>query len=263
MFRPMTLAALSLLLTVSACKKNDDTGEPRDFVPPPSESDSGDSKPAPKIPTEMRFKAFIAWDAANQEIVAPIIDGVDNYRSALIFELFEDGIQSDYCTVSIAIQGLTLSPDAKGEGYAWGVDIPSGRADEMQEDCSSQGWDLDEFYEGTRPEDWLEHAWSLRFYAPLSADLEDWLTPDTPTADFDINEFTGGAVTTVSGAYTPSEQDSNYWYGWPMSLDREVDFDAERLNANENMLDVSGDMAQGYYVLDQNVYWILDGDSGT
>ena len=160
--------------------------------------------------------------------------------------------ESTFCEVVIDLEGMELAPDAKNEGFAWGVDIPSGPKDGY-EDCTDKGFDVEDFPQDWKIEDWANYGWNLRFYSGLSADLADWLTPDTPSTEFDINYYTGGSWSS-DDAGRNTDADSNYWYGYAMDDLRNVDFDT-RLDARYSMLDLNGDMVQGYYVFDQNVYW--------
>ncbi len=257
-FLPLAIGAMALFLSPSGCKKNNDKGTTSTGTAPlpPTDSTGSYRPPALKIVNEVRFRAFVAWDPVLGEIVSPVIDGNADFISAYIITLYEDGWiasdESSFCEVVVNMEGYGLSPNAKGEGFAWGVDLPSGPKDGY-EDCTQKGFDVTDFPDTWRVEQWAEYQWSLRFYSALSPDLEDWLTPATPTADFDINQFTGGGWSS-DDAGRDTDADSNYWYGYAMDDQHNVDFDT-RLDARYSMLNPTGDMVLGYFVFDQNVYW--------
>ena len=256
--RVFPLLALTLLATLSACKKDDDTGSPPSgtFIETNRDS-SANLVPDYRIPAEVRILGFIAWDTSLQEIVPPILEGQDGFLSGYEIRLYEDGIDSPYCRVTIDLAGMTMSETAKGEGYAWGLDIPEGVKPGSFETCTNEGWDIEQFPEGYTPEELLTYDWHIRFYAPLSTELEDWLTPDNPSPDFDINHYTGGDWWSDTAPMS-TDADSNYFYGWPMAAGGEVDRDnTDPLDARYTMVDQAGDMAQGYFVFDQRVYWNL------
>ncbi len=258
-FLPLTLGALALLLSPVGCKKSNDkdgTSTGSTVVPPTNKDSSVYRPPQLKIVNEVRFRAFVAWDPVLGEVVSPIIDGSDTFISAFIITLYEDGwIASDdssFCEVVINLEGTQLDPAAKGEGFAWGMNLPAGPK-EGYEDCTTKGFDVVDFPDTWKVEQWNEFQYTFRFYSALTPDLADWLTPATPTADFDINQVTGGDWSS-DDAGRETDADSNYWYGYAMDDLHNVDFDT-RLDARYSMLNQTGDMVLGYYVFDQNVYW--------
>ncbi len=250
-----TLPWLVALLAVG-CKKKDDSDDGFPFLPPPgtTDSDSGAYAPPPKVFTEVRLIGFIAWDPSVPEIRPYTYQG-DGRTSRLEIRLYEGpGPDTDFCIVGIDLAGYTASDIAKTEGFAWGVDIPAGDKPWF-ETCTDDGWDVDQFSEDRGIDHWANADYHLRFYAPLSAELQDWLTPDNPPPDFEINHYTGGDFWTDGGGIS-TDADSNYWYGFELDDNWNVDPDTSTpLDQRYTMLDANGDMVRGYFVFDQRVYW--------
>lgn len=211
----------------------------------------------PKLVDEVRFRAFIAWDAMSQQVVSPVIDGSDGYISSYRIDIYEEGWsdnnENSFCKVSIDLEGYLESLDALGEGYVWGIDIPQGDV-VAYETCTDKGWAPEAFLDGSPLNDWGQYEYKLRLGGVMSGELIDWLTPDTPPTDFDIDEYVAGNWTTDAGLST--DEDSNFWYGYAMDMEYNVDFDT-RLKSYE-MTDGTGALKTGYYVFDQRVYWSFD-----
>lgn len=248
---------LAFALAVSGCKKDDEpTGTTFNGTIETHKDSTANQVPDLKLVHQVRYRAYVAWDPVLGEIVSPVIDGNSDYISAFITQLSIDGPPGDdtsvYCEVVFDLQGMTLAPNAKTEGFPWGLDIPAGAKDGY-ENCTDRGFDVDAFADGWKIEDWAAYSYSLRFYAPLTPALEDWLTPDTPPTDFDINHYTGGDWWS-DDANLSTDAESNYWYGYAMDGLHNVDFDT-RLDQRYGMLDINGDMNLGYYVFDQTVFW--------
>ncbi len=248
-----TLTTAALLLATSGCKKDEEPEVIYITNNGTTDTDTGGFVPPPKVYTEMRMIGFVAWDADAGQIVPYTYQG-DSRSSRLEIRLYEDGLDSDFCIVGIEMNGLTLAPEAKNEGYAWGVDIPAGVDKPWFETCTDAGWDTDQFPDDRKMEDWASYDYHLRFYTALDAELTDWLTPDN-TATFDINRYTGGYFYTDDGGIN-TDVNSNYWYGYEMDTNFNVDPDVSvPLDQRYTMLDANGDMVRGYFVFDQRVFW--------
>lgn len=247
-----TLALSLFLVGTTGCGKDE---EPEVIYVTRTASDTTDTyvPPPPKVFTEMRMIGFVAWDPTSGEIQPYSYQG-GSRSSRLEIRLYEDGIDSDFCTVFIYMDGMTESPTAKTEGYAWGVDIPSGTDKSWAESCTEAGWDVDQFPEGRGIEDWAGYDYHLRFYTGMDQDLIDWLTPDN-TATFEINHYTGGYFFTDTGGIS-TDENNNYWYGYELDGNWDVDPSVSApLDQRYTMLDVNGDMVRGYFVFDQRVFW--------
>lgn len=252
---------IAMSMGVAGCQPEDgdsllpQVGSPA--VPDEETADTGYYVYDPKLVEEVRFRAFIAWDAMSQQVVSPIIDGSDGYISSYRIDIYEagwsDNNEDSFCKVSIDLEGYLESLDATAEGYVWGVDIPQGDL-VAYETCTDKGWAPEAFLDGSPLNDWGQYEYKLRLGGVLSGELVDWLTPDTPPTDFDIDEYVAGNWITDAGLST--DEDSNFWYAYPMDLERNVDFDT-RLKSYE-MTDGTGALKTGYYVFDQRVYWSFD-----
>ena len=250
---------------LSGCGPEETETEPPPFGQQPvvddETADTGYYVYDPKLVDEVRFRAFIAWDAMSQQVVSPVIDGSDGYISSYRIDIYEEGWsdnnENSFCKVSIDLEGYLESLDALGEGYVWGIDIPQGDV-VAYETCTDKGWAPEAFLDGSPLNDWGQYEYKLRLGGVMSGELIDWLTPDTPPTDFDIDEYVAGNWTTDAGLTT--DEDSNFWYGYAMDMEYNVDFDT-RLKSYE-MTDGTGALKTGYYVFDQRVYWSFDNSTG-
>lgn len=236
---------------------------PRESITDPSDdgasdsSDTGlvdtDTDPVLKTVDEVRFRAFVAWDADLQQIVDPIVDG-GTFISAYVITLYQTGWDADddttFCTVVVDLGDYTMIESAVTEGYLWGVDLPQGVGG-IAENCIEKGWDPAEF-EGDPIADWGGRDWHLRLGGVPNADLTDWLTPADPGPDFDINRYVGGTWWTENGGLTGGV-DSVYWYGYEMDANQVVNYDAPILR--DGLTDDSGGLRTGYYLFRMSSYW--------
>ena len=259
------LSALSVLaLLVAGCSKEssdrDDSVEGDDDRNTRTGDTVETGAPEPKRVAEVRFRALIAWDAGLRQVVAPIIDGSDNYISAYIIDLYEAGwsssVESSFCQVAVRLEGLPGSPTAASEGFLWGIDVPEGDKEALS-DCASKGFDESQWTNGDVSAHWVAPDWRLRLGGTLSPDLIDWLTPDTPPDDFDIASYMAGDWSTETGGYA-TDADNNYWYAYAMDSEYNVDFDVRLLD--HQVASGIGEVITAYYVWDQRVYWNLTSD---
>jgi len=242
----------------AACGGDDaDTDEP--YIPPVVVN-TGDTynEPPPKLAAEVRFRAFLAWDDVLGEMVSPVIDGSTDFISAYIITLYEEGWSSDvdstFCEVVINLEGYVEAPDANPSGFVWGIDIPEGDKDAYT-DCLDKGFHPDQFEGGNPLNGWGQCDWNIRMGDDVTADMADWLTPDTPTSDFSIDNYWGGEWWTDSCGLYVSDQGSNYFYGYEMDASHNVDFDTRK--SKFTRINGTGGLGLGYYVFDQSVYWTL------
>lgn len=259
--------ALALLLLAVGCSGSKDTTAPTpdmfdvgddDDDNGADTADSGEGGTDAKLVAEVRFRAFVAVDSSLGMVVSPIFDGDPDYISAYIIDLYEkgwtDSDEESYCQVSIEIPEGTALADVYGTGFNWGVDIPAGAyGKSMGSDCLSKGFDAGQFTNGDPTADWAEFDWHMRFGGTLTADLIDWLTPDTTTG-FDIAEYAAGDWWTDT-AYFETDADNNFWYAYAMDAGHNVDLDT-RLTT-DFMVDATGAPMTAYFIFDQRVYWDL------
>lgn len=226
----------------------------------------GPPGPAPKLTAEVRFRAYVAWDATLGQVVHPTDDGEDKI-SVYRIELFEEGWSSDdetsTCVVRVELAGSTLAPGAVLEGFSWGIDIPEGLDDKVvTSDCLEQGFDASQFAKKDPVVEWGVYDWQLRFGGVRTAALEDWLVdvfaPDSTTGGFDLEHYAAGGWSTET-AGLEADVDDNFWYAYAMDAAHEIDFDT-RLQTT-SMTDGNGLPVTAYFIFDQTVYWGLTPDT--
>lgn len=267
-----TLAALALL---SGCTK---TITVTKTVPAPdteATGDTGTTAPAPKIITEARFQAFIAWDAALQQIVAPKFDGDDGFISVYAIYLYETGAfaagdDDGSCQIVIDLTGYTSSTEALLEGFGWGLDIPVGQKEGFDRDCVSKGFDPSNFTDGDPwAATWMPPGWRLRLGGSLAPDTVTWLSD----AGFFVEDTAAGVTYDeayfAAGDWSVEEPPprtglatdpvSNFWYGF--ELDAEGNVTDTRIPLSEMI--IGGNLASGYYRFDQSVYFNIDPPGST
>ncbi|MBX2803384.1 MAG: hypothetical protein KTR31_37230 [Myxococcales bacterium] len=255
---------LVLLLSVACTGDKDTTETPDTDTETDTETvedtvDTSDPGPDLKLATEVRFVGFIAWDAAKGVVRSPIIDGNDGFISAFVINLYEKGAfqsgdDSGRCRVSVNLEGYVQSGAALKNGWEWGLDIPEGPKKGTFTDCIDQGFSAVQFTKGDPLQDWEPIDWALRMGGARTAELEDWLTPDD-TKDFEIDWYKAGAWSTETGGFS-TDDDNNFWYGYAMDDKGNVDFDTRPLEGD--FLPSPGQLATGYYVFDQRVFWNID-----
>jgi hypothetical protein len=254
-------ATLGLL---AACGGSDPEDPP--IVIPPTfggDDDTADTAAGPQYNTvdQIRFIAYIAWDDVLEEVISPTIDEDDGFISAYIIRIGTSEYSSDnpdsYCDVTINLEGYVGAEDAQNDGYIWGLDVPQGETIDAVEDCVSRGWDPSEFEEDSPLYDWATYDYHLRLGGDPSADLTDWLTPDNPEPDFDINNYVGGTWWTDDAGLNGGDDDI-YYYAYEMDPEGNVDFES-RLDRYE-LTTPDAKLRTGYYVSRMSVYWNLADD---
>ncbi|MCO4748265.1 MAG: hypothetical protein KC912_25955 [Proteobacteria bacterium] len=251
------LTRLAILTLLVACGPRETATNPNQDENPNTDSgvDSADTDTAPVLKTvdEVRFRAFVAWDAEQQAIVDPIIEG-GNFISAYTITIYQTGWDADdestYCTIMLNLNGYAISETAADEGYLWGLDLPQGTKG-ISEDCIAKGWDPAEF-EGDPIADWGARDWHLRLGGNPNATLTEWLTPNDPDPDFDINRFTGGTWWTDNGGLSGGDE-SVYWYGYELDSTHAVNYDVEI--HRDDLTNDSGGLRTGYYLFRMSSYW--------
>lgn len=252
------------LLASFACRPDSPSPivvEPEDTA---TEETGGTPAPPPsKLVAEVRFRAFVAWDASLQQIVDPLIDGQTGNISGLVISLYEEGAYANgdedgTCDVVVELAGATLSPSALSEGFVWGIDLPAGEKSSFT-DCLYKEFDLTNFVGGDPLATWGQPDWRFRLGGPLAQDTIDWLDD----VDFSLFEergadyFVAGEFTTATpppGASLDTDPSSNFWYGYAMDPAYNVDFDTYQ-SASE--MTVGSLLATGYYVFDQSVFFAI------
>ena len=210
-----------------------------------------------RVASELRFMAYFAWDSAANQIIDPVtIDGSTGLKSVSVIYLYEENWTSDdpgsYCLIQMELAGHTAIPDPASTGFLWGLDLPQGTAVTF-DDCLSKGFDSAHYNLDSDVGDWTAEAYHIRMGGGLSYGLEDWLTPTTPSASFDIRHYEGGDWWIDTDAMR-AEADVNYFIGFAMDGSGNVDSGTRLLTP---FADSSGDLATGYYIFDQRTYWIL------
>jgi len=255
---------ISVLATFGAlvgCSGGGDD-EPVAVLPPTFEGgdDTADTATGPVYNTvdQIRFVSYIAWDDVLEEVISPVIDGDDGFISAYIIRIGTSEYSSDnpdsYCDVTINLEGYVGAEDAQNEGYIWGLDVPQGDPVDAAEDCTTRGWDPAEFENDSPLFDWATYDYHMRMGGDPSAELTDWLTPDNPDPDFDINEFVGGTWWTDDAGLNGGDDDI-YFYAYEMDAEGNVDFDS-RFDRYE-LTTPDSKLRSGYYVARMSVYWNL------
>jgi hypothetical protein len=256
------------LLLVTAClaagcksKSPDEApGDDDDDDDTPTAITADTAPPEGKRVAEVRFRAFIAWDATLRRVVPPIIDGQEGaYISAYLIDLYEAGwsssVEDSFCRVFTDLEGLGESTAALSEGYLWGLDIPEGDKP-MGSDCLDKGFDPDQFTNGDPVAEWAPAGWSVRLGGTLSDELVEWLT-DVGSAVDTTQYMAGDWSSTVEGQeFYTTDADNNYWYAYAMDAAHNVDFDT-RLQDWE-MAGGPGLVSTAYFVFDQRVYWNIE-----
>ena len=253
--RPSLLSACVLPALLIACGSEDADTDP--FIPDLILA-TGDTAPPPpdlKLVDEVRFVAFIAWDPVLGEVVTPAtIDGDEGFISAFVISLYEkDWDASDdstFCKVAIDLDGIPLTDAALDEPLIWGIDVTDGE-NRAYETCLDKGFDVSSFIGGDPIATWANYVYSIAAGGDPDTELVEWLTPETPTTDFDINIYSA-ATFAVEPADFSSDATNNFFYGYFMddayNIDRSITHD------KATILGVDG-LVQGYYVWDQRVFW--------
>jgi len=213
--------------------------------------------PQLKTVDEIRFRAFVAWDAVLNEVVSPIIDGDTNYVSSYRVDIYQAGWSNDddntHCKISLNISGTGLSTDAKNEGWVWGIDISDTAGNGSYETCIDKGWDPDQFEDDDPLEEWGNYEHGLRIGGDPTPTLELWLAENISDDDFDLQNYIGGSWTTSATAGMSTDDENNFWYASPMDDEHNVDRDISL--TRDQMVDQDGNLVTGYFVWDQTVYW--------
>jgi hypothetical protein len=209
---------------------------------------------------QIRFIGYIAWDSVLGEIINPTtIDGGEGNQSAYVIRIGTSDYDSQnpdtFCEVKINMEGY-VAVDDLGVDYVWGVDIPQSDAGTgPTSDCISRGWDPDDFEGESAIGQWANYDYHLRIGGTLSAELEEWLTPDD-TSDFDINRYSAGTWWTDEAGLNGGDDDI-YFYGYYMDEEGNVDTDIQL--DRFDLLNDDLQLRTGYYLARMSVYWNISG----
>lgn len=253
----------SLLFLVVACRHDPTTPIVAD-TPSSETGDTGTTPPpAPKIVAEARFRAFVAWDAAVQQVVDPRIDGAEGNISGYMIDLYVEGAYQagdadGTCQIVLPLTGSLPSANAQTEGFVWGIDLPAGDKPAFDRNCVEKGFDPTNFVGGDPAATWGAPDWRFRLGGPLAQGTIDWLS------DVQFELFVAQGVDAFAagdwGTDAPppgvdglnADLDQNFWYAYAMDDLHNVDF-----SVHPSLVDLTagGSLATGYYVFDQSAYF--------
>lgn len=226
----------------------------------------------PKMITEARFTASIAWDAGTQQVIAPIFDGEEGFISVYSIYLYEEGAYQSgddegRCQIVLDLVGMGMSVDALLEGFVWGLDIPYGEKPGFDRDCLEKGFDPSNFVNGDPwASHWMLPDWKLRLGGELASETVDWLSGGFFTTGdggyFGPEYFAAGdwrSDSGLDGEGFSTDAESNFWYGYTMDVSGEVG--DERLSLED--MTFGGQLATGWYVFDQSVFFGIEPPAAT
>ena len=268
------LYPLALGLCLSACKGGD-TDEPYSPVLVPYDTFDTNAEPDPLAfgtvnAAEMRIVIWFGWDEDLGEVVVPASiegdtgnPGVAELYLWLYAAGWQDASESDQermiCHVGVEIDGLTNMDEGDLDtDRFWGLDVVDA-VERAHETCIGDGFDPNQFADQDPIGQYADLNWQFQFGGELEQSTKDWLTDSYGDGeDFNIDHYHGASLT--SDAFSP-DFDDNWFRGWRMDP---TTYDVGATDFLTKLdYDTGGNLATGYYIFDQNIFWNVEPVGGT